>query len=268
MGETPTRLEWLLNQEAEWKWAIKYLKESEKKDFWEKFQRKLPRGISRYEGVVAGIHAIQQQQGGGGFISRMRNALRQRKYRSTSNGRKPYTFVLPTELGRQLEQLAEGARWRKGEVVEDMMSGHARLQAEHQRRIDQFTQLREADLVNAKMIIRTWEARYEAALKQIEQLANEVARLTLRQESSPHHDEELEDALTSKAAKKILKKAKRAIEEETKLLAFSSGIAPATFDRSEPLDGLPISEEQEQEQEQPKYGPEYGPEDPENNKAP
>ena len=147
-----------------------------------------------------------------------------------------------------------------------MMSGHARLQAEHQRRIDQFTQLREADLVNAKMIIRTWEARYEAALKQIEQLANEVARLTLRQELSPHDDEELEDALTSKAAKKILKKAKRAIEEEPKLLALSSGIAPATIDRSESLDGLPISEEQEQEQ--PKYGPEYGPEDPENNKAP
>ncbi|WVM92707.1 hypothetical protein ULG90_25505 [Halopseudomonas pachastrellae] len=139
-------------------------------------------------------------------------------------------------------------------MVENMMSDHARLQAEHQRRTALLTQRREADLVNAKMIIRTWEERYEAALKQIEQLANEVARLTLRQESSPHDDEELEDALTSKAAKKILKKAKRAIEEETKLLAFSSGIAPATFDRSEPLDGLPISEEQEQEQEQPKYG--------------
>ena len=62
---------------------------------------------------MAGIHAIQQQEGGGGFISRMRNALRQRKYRSTSNGRKAYTFVLPTELGRQLERLAEGARWRR-----------------------------------------------------------------------------------------------------------------------------------------------------------
>ena len=147
-----------------------------------------------------------------------------------------------------------------------MMSDHARLQAEHQRRIDQLTQRRKADLAKAKRISLTWEERYEAALKQIEQLANEVARLPLRQESSPRDDEELEDALTSKAAKIILKKTKRAIEEEPKLLALSSGIAPATIDRSESLDGLPISEEQEQEQ--PKYGPEYGPEDPENNKAP
>lgn len=213
---------------------------------------------------MAGIHAIQQHEGGGGFISRMRKALRQRKYRSTSKGRKPYTFVLPTKLGRQLERLAEGARWRKGEVVENMMSGHARLQAEHQRRTAQLTQRRKADLAKAKRVSLTWEERYEAAQKQIEQLANEVARLTLRQESSPRDDEELEDALTSKAAKIILKKAKRAIEEEPKLLAFSSGIAPATFDRSEPLDGLPIFEEQEQ----PKYGPEYWPADSENNKAP
>ncbi|MEB3736307.1 hypothetical protein ULF88_24595 [Halopseudomonas pachastrellae] len=94
------------------------------------------------------------------------------------------------------------------------MSGHARLRAEHQRRIDQLTQRRKADLAKANRISRTWEERYEAALKQIEQLANEVARLTLRQESSPNDDEELEDALTSKAAKIILKKAKRAIEED------------------------------------------------------
>lgn len=45
----------------------------------------------------------------------------------------------------------------KGEVVENMMSDHARLQAEHQRRIDQLTQRRKADLAKAKRISLTWE---------------------------------------------------------------------------------------------------------------
>lgn len=269
MGEIPTSLKWLRNQEAELKWVLNYVQKTASPKLLSRFEDEQPDGErSRYQDIIAGIHSMESTPAGPAYISRLRNALRQRKYRSASKGRKAYTFVLPTELGRRLDELANGAGWRKGEVVEDMMGEHARLQAEHQRSIALLGQRHKTDLANAETASLTWQERYKEAMKQIEQLANEVARLSLRQKSSPPSDVETEDALVSKAAKKIVDKAKRAIQEGTQLLAFSSGFAPATFDPSEPLDDLPQPEEQEQEQEQPEYGPEYGPEDSENDKAP
>ena len=271
MGEIPTSLKWLHSQETELKWVLQYIEKTASTELRRRFEHEqTDRERNRYQNIIAGIHAMESTQAGPAYISRLRNALRQRKYRTASNGRKAYTFALPTELGRRLDQLAKGAGWRKGEVVEDMMGEHARLQAEHRRTIALLGQRHKTDLVNAETISLTWQERYKEAMKQIEQLAYEVARLSLRQKSSPPSDVETEDALVSKAAKKIVNKSKRAIQEGTQLLAFTSGIAPATFDPSEPLDDLPQPEEQEQEQEQeqPEYGPEYGPEDPENDKAP
>lgn len=104
MSEHEKPLKWLRKQEGEWRWAADYLEQALKP---ETIKSLAPNPINRlktYESVVSVIRQLQTKQPE--LVFKLQGNIRQRRYRSDSNGRKPLTFTLSNETITKLTSLA------------------------------------------------------------------------------------------------------------------------------------------------------------------
>lgn len=105
MSENERTLKWLREQDEEWQWAGKYLRNKLDARYMSQLKGEPLTLFSTYENAVTTIRQIQKDRLD--LIIKLQGAIRQRRYRSDSNGRKPRTFTLTRETIKALNTIAE-----------------------------------------------------------------------------------------------------------------------------------------------------------------
>ena len=105
MSENEKPLKWLRKQDGEWEWAADYLRHRLDAEYMRRLKGDAFTRFATYENVVAAIRQIQEDRLD--LIIRLQGAIRQRRYRSDSNGRKPRTFSLSKQTLTKLSSIAK-----------------------------------------------------------------------------------------------------------------------------------------------------------------
>nr|WP_100549813.1 MULTISPECIES: hypothetical protein [unclassified Pseudomonas] len=105
MSENEKPLKWLRRQDDEWKWAAAYLRERLSAKEMTSLSSDALTQFSSYENTASSIRQIQETRLD--LIIKLQGAIRQRRYRSDSNGRKPRTFTLSKQTLSKLGSIAK-----------------------------------------------------------------------------------------------------------------------------------------------------------------
>ncbi|RUE47720.1 hypothetical protein IPC1236_18435 [Pseudomonas aeruginosa] len=105
MSENEKPLKWLRKQDGEWEWAAEYLKDRLTARERDSLSSDAFTQFSTYEHTASSIRQIQKTRPE--LIIKLQGAIRQRRYRSDSNGKKPLTFSLNKETITKLNSIAK-----------------------------------------------------------------------------------------------------------------------------------------------------------------
>jgi hypothetical protein len=121
MSLSRDKLSWLSEKdEDEWKWAAKYLLRQCPPELEEKLTFS---AVPNYSSVVRSIDALESEAKGVKLIARLRNAIRQRRYRSAKGGRATCSFTLPRQTKATLKWLAKSQNTTETAVIERLIEG-------------------------------------------------------------------------------------------------------------------------------------------------
>lgn len=105
MSENEKPLKWLRKQDDEWKWAAEYLRERLSAREMTSLSSDALTQFSSYENTASSIRQLKETRLD--LIIKLQGAIRQRRYRSDSNGRKPRTFSLSKQTLTKLSSIAK-----------------------------------------------------------------------------------------------------------------------------------------------------------------
>lgn len=133
---------WLNEKDSdEWRWAAGYLSSRCSFSLQDKMSLLADVDFSR---LVRSIHALESEAEGVKLIERLRNAIRQRRYRLSGGGRKTCSFTLPLETKTTLKRLAKRSKTTETALIERLIEGAAQvasLQKEAMRHEAQMTKV-------------------------------------------------------------------------------------------------------------------------------
>jgi hypothetical protein len=199
MSENEKPLKWLRKQDDEWKWAAEYLKHRLSADYMSKLKGDAFTRFASYEHVASAIRQIQQDMPV--LVIRLQGAIRQRRYRSDSNGRQPITFTLTNETIDRLHAIAQKQKKDETATITSLIKEEGKaLNAER----DYKRQLKES--VARKLAIASQQsallkAQLDEALKHAERYLTLLARWELmRPDEAPPtaSDEDVSKLVESK----------------------------------------------------------------------
>lgn len=179
------RPQWLRKENGEWRWAYSYMQKTADKGIQVRIDHAKGDRAPSYEMVVDVIAYLQETRDGLAFVTRLQNALRQRRHRSVNakNNRKPYSFTLPIETKKAISARAKELKMSGEELVADLLIRAEKTFKEH-RKLEQM--LRHAvanERKRTKQLEERWKVKHDEAIRQIERLATLVTmwELTLGQ---------------------------------------------------------------------------------------
>lgn len=166
MPENEKPLKWLHKQSDEWVWAAEYLKQRLDTDYMKTLTSDSFGRLSTYEHVVTVIRQVQKDRLD--LVIKLQNAIRQRRYRSDSNGRRPLTFTLTKETVAALKSIAKRYKASETSTITALIEGGGKA-VEAERNYDK--QLKEAINLERKisvMSVAAMKAQRDEALKYAE----------------------------------------------------------------------------------------------------
>lgn len=185
MAESNTK--WL--HQNEWEWAEVYLrKRAPREIFLGRFDNP---GYARTARI---IEDIEQTTEGMKLIERLKNALRQRRYRSPSNGRQACTFSLPTKTVTRLRHLANKHEQTETSIVAALIDGLGDMTKTQQAREEQLKKTAQIERQAANQAKSLLKAQLEEAMKQLERQVELVVmwELSLEAAQPPFEGDETE----------------------------------------------------------------------------
>lgn len=155
---------WL--HQDEWEWAERYL------------QDRAPHSISNivlsrfrdpgYAGTMQIIENLERVADGLKLIERLKNALRQRRYRSPSNGRKACTFSLPNSTVKNLRRLAKARGQSETLIVANLIDELGSITKEQQSEAKQLKEVARLEREAAKKTTSLLRSQLDEVLKHLE----------------------------------------------------------------------------------------------------
>ncbi|HGA2315746.1 hypothetical protein ACNPNU_17845 [Pseudomonas shirazica] len=104
MSENEKPLKWLREPEGEWRWAADYLVQALGPEDIKSLESNPINRLETYKSVVSVIRKLQTKQPE--LVFKLQGHIRQRRYRSDNNGRRPLTLTLSKETITKLTSLA------------------------------------------------------------------------------------------------------------------------------------------------------------------
>lgn len=115
MRQRTRGLEWIdKNDYLQQRWAHEYLQAKGHID--------QERRVARHEYLLDVGRNLERSDAGQGLIGKMKNAWRQKKYRSPDKGRKACTFKLETGVKKELSSLARKSRTNETSLLTTLIS--------------------------------------------------------------------------------------------------------------------------------------------------
>ncbi|TBU73282.1 hypothetical protein [Phytopseudomonas daroniae] len=177
MSENEKPLKWLRRQDDEWQWAADYLRHRLDAEYMRKLKGDAFTRFSTYENVVAAIRQIQEDRLG--LVIKLQGAIRQRRYRSDSNGRRPLTFTLSKETITNLTSIAKRHKATETAVITALIAREGQaVEAER----DYEKQLKESisrERKIAHQVAASLKEQRDEALKHAERYLQLLARWEL-----------------------------------------------------------------------------------------
>ncbi len=198
MKETGMTPSWLNEKDSdEWRWVAGYLSSRCPSSLKAKLDFFANRDFSR---LVKSIHALESETKGVKLIERLRNAIRQRRYRLSNGGRKTCSFTLPSATKTTLKTLAKRHKTTETGLIERLIEAASKqvaIQKEETRHESQamkaIRNARKLEQELAKVRIDETEKQLHHCLKQ---LARWEAFLKEEQPALSPEDEAAATALT------------------------------------------------------------------------
>ncbi|MBF8805594.1 hypothetical protein [Pseudomonas asiatica] len=182
MGETSAALSWLNEKDGEeWAWAANYLKSRSSAQLRSKISTLAD---TDFKYLARSIHALESEAEGVKLIERLRNAIRQRRYRSSKGGKKTCSFTLPRETKATLKTLAKNYGTSETMLIQRLIDAEAQ-QAQKQKRQEELmtTITRNTN----KLAQELSQVRIEETEKQLLHCLKQLARweICLNEEQPP-----------------------------------------------------------------------------------
>ncbi|MDH0288617.1 hypothetical protein N7414_05780 [Pseudomonas sp. GD04087] len=177
MSENEKPLRWLRRQDGEWEWAADYLVQRLDSEHLKSIAPNPTNRLGTYENVVSAIRKIRKDDPE--LVIRLQGAVRQRRYRSDSNGRKPLTFTLSKETISRLKHLAKRQETSETAVITALID-KAGQAAEAEKNYEK--QLKESISRERKIagqITASMRAQRDEALKHVERYLKLLAQWEL-----------------------------------------------------------------------------------------
>lgn len=125
MKETGMTPSWLNEKDSdEWRWAAGYLSSRCSSSLQDKLSILAD---TKFSQLIRSIHALESEAEGVKLIERLRNAIRQRRYRLSKGGRKTCSFTLPLEIKATLKRLAKSSKTTETALIQRLIEDAAQL---------------------------------------------------------------------------------------------------------------------------------------------
>lgn len=208
MGKGTGEVKWLSKHDNEWQWAYNYMAKHADEDIWSSINYVAQNKHRGHEVICEIVTYLQETAGGRNFVTRLRSALRQHRYRSADKGRTTCTFTLPTKTKSHLKAIAKKMACSESNVVADLLNDAEKLIREHRNRERKIENSFEVKLNRARRRIKILETKHHEAMREIERLAKLSSIWELALEEELPNIPVDQDALDHSVAKKVSKSKK------------------------------------------------------------
>ncbi|ATH83332.1 MULTISPECIES: hypothetical protein [Pseudomonadaceae] len=174
MAETENAPSWLNEldrKEAEW--AASYL------------SKRWPEGLKAkpsptppmlYHSLAESIHELEKYAAGVKLIERMRNSIRQRRYRLAEGGRKTCSFTLPTATKSKLKALAKRHKTTETGLIENLIEAASKQVSIYKEEARHESQAMKAIRNARKLEQELAKTRIEETKKQLHHCMKQLAQ--------------------------------------------------------------------------------------------
>lgn len=213
------KIRWLKKKNAEWQWVCDYIEGNASLAIAEDIRDALKDREPSHEVIEEIIRHLMRTERGRNFIKRLRNALRQHRYRSSENGKIICTFALPTKTKEALSKNAEKLRKSESDLVDAALNESEKLIEEHRQREQRLEEAGELERRRAKRRINLLEVKHHEAMRQIQMLATRISIWELAI-GAEHPDFSVDQTMLANATKEKTKAVKKAIKTAVDKWAF------------------------------------------------
>ncbi|AZE62730.1 MULTISPECIES: hypothetical protein [Pseudomonas fluorescens group] len=183
MIEEKPELRWLRRSADEWQWAQEYISKHADAAMRSDIRRFARRMEGGYDQVVADIAHLEQTAEGLKFVIRLKNALRQHRYRAPSHGRKPCTFSLPNATRTNLSRLSKVNRITETAVITALIDDAEWAARKHIEREKNLKTSLALERKRAEFALESTNAQLEQTLKHLERATEQLVMWELAMES-------------------------------------------------------------------------------------
>ena len=143
MRQRSLGLEWIdKNDYLQQRWAHEYLQGKGRID--------QQRRASTHEYLLGVGKSLEESDAGQGLLGKMKNAWRQKKYRSPDKGRKACTFKLETGVKKELSSLARRSRTNETSLLTTLISNESQALTDLKKELKQVNDRHKAQLSASK----------------------------------------------------------------------------------------------------------------------
>lgn len=208
---TAEKIRWLKKETAEWQWVCDYMESNASVAVSEDIRNILRKREPSHEVIEEIIRHLTRTERGRDFIKRLRNALRQHRYRSSENGKMICTFALPTKTKNALRKNAEKLSKSESNLVDEALNQSEKLIEEHRQREQRLEKVRELERKRAKQRIELCRIKHHEAMRQIQMLATRLSIWELAL-GAEHPDINVDQTMLAETAKEKINAIKKAIK--------------------------------------------------------
>ncbi|MER1218708.1 hypothetical protein AAA602_27565 [Pseudomonas aeruginosa] len=173
MSATEAAPSWLKEKDnEEWKWAASYLSSR-----WPSTLQSKPSLLADvdFSYLLKSIHALESEVEGVKLIERLKNAIRQRRYRLAKGGRKTCSFTLPRETKATLKSLAKSHAITETALIQRLIEGAAQATSEQKEAMYREAQAAKVIRNSRKLAQELDKVRIEETQKQLRHCLKQLA---------------------------------------------------------------------------------------------
>lgn len=183
MIEKNSELRWLRRSGDEWQWVQEYISKHADAAMRSDIRRFARRMEGGYDQVVADIAHLEQTAEGLKFVIRLKNALRQHRYRAPSHGRKPCTFSLPNATRTNLSRLSKANRITETAVITALIDDAEWAARKHIEREKNHKTSLALERKRSELALEAANAQLEQTMKHLERATEQLVMWELAMES-------------------------------------------------------------------------------------
>lgn len=205
MARTGSKPSWLNEDDREeWQWAANYLSKHCPERLKDKLSLMAP---TIFSSLVRSTYALEKEAEGVKLIQRLRNAIRQRRYRAAEGGRQTCSFTLPKATKAKLKTLAKGYKVTETRLIESLLESAAQQAAAKKQEALREVDNAKVNRSESKLAQELLQVRVDATKKQLHHCLKQLMQWeTYLKEALPDlspEDEATATALTQKRLHEI-----------------------------------------------------------------